>query len=126
MAVATSLTEKQVKTWFMNARTRRRGDANARKRRIPDAESNSSSKAQSADGEDTPVGVEHTFASKSMSLANLCLRSPEPPHQSDIVQLTEHIATNENLAAANVLVATLTVSLHPPASGPPSCPRLQV
>ena len=57
MAIATKLSEKQVRNWFANARSRRTNLDNARKRKTPDAESKPSIKAQSDDGEDTPAFI---------------------------------------------------------------------
>ncbi len=59
MAIATKISEKQVKTWFQNERSRRHSVDNARKRKTLDVEAKPPIKAQSDVGEDTPVFIPH-------------------------------------------------------------------
>jgi hypothetical protein len=59
LAIATKLSEKQVKTWFQNERRRRHSADNARKRKTLDVEAKPHVKAQSDDGEDIPAFIPH-------------------------------------------------------------------
>ena len=134
MAIATELTELQVKRWFANARTR----GGVKKQKIPDTDSKPYIKDQSADVGCSATLVIHNSTNQGNSTEPISAPAPAlaPAPASDMVEVTsgsdqlkndltaavqEHDATKKELTAANVIATTLTVPFHPkPTSEPMS------